>query len=262
MTKTTAIALITDFGLQDGYVGIMKGAIACINPHLTVIDITHKIPPQNIAAGRFCLMNAYPYFPDGTVYIAVIDPGVGSQRRGVAIQFSQGYLVGPDNGLFSGLLSLSRAIAAVELTNINYWRVPDPSTTFHGRDIFAPVGAHLASGVPLEALGTPVTLNSLVKLPLEEVTIIANNIRGSIQYIDHFGNIITNIPGELVKDENWSVAVREQISKTGLTYSDVNRGELVSLIGSHGWVEIAVNGGNAQQQLQVNWGDQVTLVVD
>ncbi len=259
--KTTAIALVTDFGLQDGYVGIMKGAIASINPHLTVIDITHEIPPQNIAAGRFCLMNAYPYFPDGTVYVAVIDPGVGSQRRGVAIQFAQGYLVGPDNGLFSGILRLSEAIAAVELTNTNYWRVQDPSSTFHGRDIFAPVGAHLASGVPLNALGTSICCDSLVKFPLREVTITDNKINGCIQYIDHFGNIITNISRELIRYKNWSVEIGQKQIKKGLTYGDVDTGELVGLIGSHGWVEIAVNGGNAQQKLQVNWGDLVTVTV-
>ena len=261
MTHTAVIALLTDFGLQDGYVGIIKGAIACINPHLTVIDITNEIPPQNIAAGRFCLMNAYPSFPDGTVYIAVIDPGVGSQRRGVAIQYTQGYLVGPDNGLFGGVLGLSKAIAAVELTNPNYWRVGDPSSTFHGRDIFASVGAHLASGVPIEVLGTSISPDSLINLPLKEVIIKANYVHGCVQHIDRFGNLITNIVGELVIDHNWSVEIAKQQIKTRSTYSGVAWGELVSLIGSHGWVEIAVNGGNAQQKLQVNWGDQINIIL-
>lgn len=261
MTHTAVIALLTDFGLQDGYVGIIKGTIACINPHLTVIDITHEIPPQNIAAGRFCLMNAYPSFPDGTVYVAVIDPGVGSQRRGVAIQYPQGYLVGPDNGLFGGVLGLSEVIAAVELTNPNYWRVGNPSSTFHGRDIFASVGAHLASGVPLEVLGNSISSDSLIKLPLKEAIIKTNYVHGCIQYIDRFGNLITNILGELVRDHNWSVQIAKQQIKTRFTYSEVAPEELVSLIGSHGWVEIAVNGGNAQQKLQVNWGDRVNIVL-
>lgn len=259
MTYATVIALLTDFGLQDGYVGIIKGAIACINPYLTVIDIAHEIPPQNIAAGRFCLMNAYPFLPNGTVYVAVIDPGVGSRRRGVAIQFSQGYLVGPDNGLFGGVLSLSQAIAAVELTNPNYWRVRDPSLTFHGRDIFASVGAHLASGISLNVLGTSISPDSLIELPLKEVIMTANHIHGCIQYIDRFGNLITNISGKLVRDHNWSVEIAKQQIKTALTYSEVTREELVSFIGSHGWVEIAVNGGSAQQKLQVSWGDQINI---
>ncbi|ACK65358.1 protein of unknown function DUF62 [Rippkaea orientalis PCC 8801] len=259
MSTTQAIALLTDFGLKDGYGGIMKGAIATINPHLTVIDITHELPPQNIAAARFCLMNAYPYFPPGTVYVAVVDPGVGSQRRGVAIQFDRGYLVGPDNGLFSGVLSLSEPIAAVMLTNPDYWRVSDPSTTFHGRDIFAPVGAHLASGVPLEKLGLLIDPESLVKLPLDSLEITDNQIIGSIQYIDYFGNLITNISGNLLKQKDWTVMVNHQTIKKGLTYSDVELGELITLIGSHGWVEIAVNGGNAQKKLQVDWGEQVSL---
>jgi S-adenosylmethionine hydrolase len=153
MSENKLITLLSDFGLSDVYVGVMKGVIAQINPALTVVDLTHQIPPQNIAAGRFSLMNAYPYFPGGTVHIAVVDPGVGSRRRGVAIQLDAGFLVGPDNGLFSGVLSENPVVAAVELTNPQYWRTLSPSTTFHGRDIFAAVGAHLASGISDRTVG-------------------------------------------------------------------------------------------------------------
>ena len=156
------ITLLTDFGDRDIYVGVMKGAIAKINPQLKIIDLTHQIPPQNLLAARFALSNAYPYFPSGTVHIAVVDPGVGSSRRGVAVELKGGYVVCPDNGLCSGILD--GAIAAVELNNSQYWRVSDPSYTFHGRDIFAPVGAHLANGVSLEELGREIDLASLVKL--------------------------------------------------------------------------------------------------
>ena len=141
-SKTKAIAVLTDFGLEDGYVGIMKGVMTTINPNIPIIDLTHQIPPQQIWAARFCLMNAYPYFPKDTVFLAVVDPGVGSQRRSVAIKCSQGYLVGPDNGLFSGILAQDLAVKAVSLTNTDYWRVPNVSLTFHGRDIFAPVAAY------------------------------------------------------------------------------------------------------------------------
>ncbi|MGK7941169.1 MAG: S-adenosyl-l-methionine hydroxide adenosyltransferase family protein [Crocosphaera sp.] len=255
-----AIAVLTDFGLQDGYVGMIKGVMTSINPHSPIIDITHQIPPQNIWAGRFCLMNAYAYFPQDTVFLAVVDPGVGTQRRGIAIKCSQGYLVGPDNGLFSGILSQDTAIAAVSLTNKDYWRVDDVSFTFHGRDIFAPVAAHLAFGVPLEMLGESIAIDSLVELPLEDAEIIENKIEGFIQYIDQFGNLITNISSHQLIDQNWSIMINRQNIKSGVTYGDVAPGEMISLIGSHGWVEIAVNGGNAEKILNLQWGDQVTLV--
>ncbi|MEA5508788.1 SAM-dependent chlorinase/fluorinase [Crocosphaera sp. UHCC 0190] len=260
MSKTRVIALLSDFGSQDGYVGIMKGVIASINPQITIIDLSHEIPPQQIWAGRFCLMNAYPYFPLGTVYIGVIDPGVGSQRRSVAIQVPRGYLVGPDNGLFSGVLSQEKAIAAVTLTNTNYWRVRDPSLTFHGRDIFAAVGAHLGTGVSLEQLGESIDLESLVNLTLETVKISEKGLEGAIQYIDHFGNLITNIPADQVRGKPWLIIIKNQTIKHSLTYSDGKPGELITLIGSHGWIEIAVNRGNAQKRLQVQWGDPLNLV--
>lgn len=259
-SKSKAIALLTDFGLKDGYVGIMKGVIAEINPNLPMIDLTHHIPPQQIWAARFCLMNAYPYFPKDTVFLAVVDPGVGSQRRSVAIECSQGYLVGPDNGLFSGILKQYRAKKAVSLTNTDYWRVHDVSLTFHGRDIFAPVAAYLASGVPLEALGEEISINSLKDILLESPQITDDNIQGSIQYIDHFGNLITNILPHHIQDKNWSIVINNQRIQSGLTYSDVDLGEMITLIGSHGWIEIAINGGNAQEKLQVKWGDKVTII--
>lgn len=220
-SKIKAIALLTDFGLKDGYVGIMKGVIAAINPNIPMIDLTHHIPPQQIWPARFCLMNAYLYFPKDTVFLAVVDPGVGSQRRSVAIECSQGYLVGPDNGLFSGILAQYQAKKAVSLTNTDYWRVKDVSLTFHGRDIFAPVAAYLASGVPLEALGEVISIDSLIDFPLQFPQITDEKIQGSIQYIDHFGNLITNILPHHVKNKNWSIVINNQKIQSGLTYSDV-----------------------------------------
>jgi S-adenosyl-L-methionine hydrolase (adenosine-forming) len=260
MTNPYPIAFLSDFGLQDTYVGVMKGAIAQVNPQIPVIDITHQIPPQNILAGRFCLMNAFAYFPAETVFIAVVDPGVGSQRRGIAIKIAEGYLVGPDNGLFSGILSLSPPLAAVELTNRIYWRSPEPSLTFHGRDIFAPVGAHLACGVPLDALGTSLNVQSLTDLPLSFFKMTDTSIIGAIQYIDIFGNLVTNIPATALEDKRWVVTIANSIVPRGQTYSDVDTGALVTFIGSHGWVEIAVNGGSAKNLLQVDWGDLVEVV--
>lgn len=254
------ITLLTDFGMSDVYVGVMKGVIATINPTLNVIDLTHQITPQNIAAAQFKLMSAFPYFPTGTVHIAVVDPGVGSQRRGVALQLNNGFLVGPDNGLFGGVLKHNSIVKAVELTNPQYWYTPSPSQTFHGRDIFAAVGAHLASGVLIEDLGEVINPETLVRLVIEEPILTDNNITGSIQYIDHFGNLITNIMANLIQGKNWSVVIGNNQILGSQTYSSCQVGEVVALISSEGWVEIAVNGGSAQSQLQLNWGEKVQVV--
>lgn len=259
MSDRRIITLTSDFGTSDVYVGVMKGVIAQINPTLTVIDITHDIPPQNIVAARFCLMSAYAYFPKGTVHIAVVDPGVGSNRRTVAIEFASGFLVGPDNGLFSGILAQNPPLAAVELTNPKYWRTPTPSTTFHGRDIFASVGANLANGVPFPELGESINPETLIQLPLTEYTVIDGGVVGGIQYADRFGNLITNIPSNLVKGKNWSIEVAGFTITGKATYSDSLAGSLIALIGSHGWVEIAVTNGNAQAELQMNFGDMVKV---
>ena len=261
MSQTRIITLLTDFGLSDVYVGVMKGVIAQVNPTLTVVDLTHEIPPQNIAAGSFCLMSAYPYFPAETVHIAVVDPGVGSHRRAVAIALAQGFLVGPDNGLFSGIINQFPVLKAVELTNAEYWLTSTPSTTFHGRDIFAPVGANLANGVPLEKLGIAINPETLVQLPILKCEEQNSVIVGSIQYIDRFGNLITNIPGNLVESNNWSVKISTFTITGNQTYSDSTLGSLLALVGSHGWVEVAVNNGNAHSQLQINWGGKVEVIL-
>ena len=245
------LTLLTDFGDRDIYVGVMKGVIAQINRILTVVDLTHQIPPQNIATARFCLMNAYLYFPIETVHVAVVDPGVGSVRRAIAVQFAQGFLVGPDNGTFSGILSQSPTIAAVELTNPQYWRTSQLSKTFHGRDIFASAGAHLASGVPLEQLGQKIDPATLVTLNIAECSQTETSINGCIQYIDHFGNSITNIPESYVQGKSWQVHTQGLTIPGCETYSDVNIGDAIALIGSHGWIEIAINSGNAETQLHI-----------
>lgn len=256
------VALLSDFGISDEYVAVMKGAIVQINPISTVIDITHQIPPQSIAAARFCLMNAYRYFPAGTIHVAVVDPGVGGKRRAVAVELAQGFLVAPDNGLIGGVLDQNKnsVICAVELTNPEYWLTPEPSTTFHGRDIFAPVGAHLANGVSLQELGREINPQSLVKLDLPKCTQKDDSVMGCIQYIDRFGNLVTNIPQSYVKGNNWSVEIKARKIKARETYSDVKLGELIALIGSHGWVEVAVNSGNAKLELNVDNGCQVRII--
>jgi S-adenosyl-L-methionine hydrolase (adenosine-forming) len=257
------LTLLSDFGLNDGYVAIMKGVVAQINPHLSVIDLTHQIPPQNIAAGRFQLMNAYPYFPAGTVHVAIVDPGVGSDRRAIALQLDQGWLVGPDNGLLSGVFNQHLILTAIELTNPHYWRCPNPSVTFHGRDIFAPVGAHLASGVSIAEMGSAIDPKSLVDWPLPALTVIpkgvGEHIQGCVQAIDHFGNLITNIPGQVVQGKSWSVQVQQVEYPGKTTYADGKPGQILALIGSHGWVEIAANREHAALRLGLDCGAPVSL---
>ncbi len=260
------VTLLTDFGLSDVYVGVMKGAIAQINPRIQIIDLTHQISPQDIAAARFQLMNAYPYFPDGTVHVAVVDPGVGGNRRSIAVQLKSGYVVAPDNGLISGILQdagtypCSEAIAAVELTNSQYWRSQNPSATFHGRDIFAPVAAHLASGVLLSELGTEIDLSTIVQLPIPAVIETETGLQGVIQAIDHFGNLITNIPSEAVGDRAWAIQIHEQRYPSKATYAEADLGETIALIGSHGWIEIATYQGSAQTSLNLAVASQITIV--
>ncbi|WP_293142715.1 MULTISPECIES: SAM-dependent chlorinase/fluorinase [unclassified Microcoleus] len=272
MSKNRIITLLTDFGLSDVYVGVMKGTIAQINPQLKVIDITHQIPSQNIAAARFCLMTAFAYFPAETVHVAVVDPGVGSKRRAIAIQCANCFLVGPDNGLFSGVLSResalakpSKRIASVELTNPQYWRTPEPSSTFHGRDIFAAAGAHLANGVPLEELGRAVHPASLVQLEIPNFAVTATGAVGCVQYVDRFGNLITNIPNNSIIGNNWSAIISNSSDTihiaSGKTYSDSKPGDLIAIIGSDGWLEIAVNGGSAQSVLQLQVGDKIEIIL-
>lgn len=252
------VTLLTDFGLSDVYVGVMKGVIARINPQIQTIDLTHNISPQDVAAARFHLMNAYPYFPEGTVHVAVVDPGVGGQRRSIAVQLKSGYVVAPDNGLVSGILN--EAIAAVELDNSHYWRSQTPSATFHGRDIFAPIGAHLANGVPLQTLGTEIDLGSIAQLPIPDAIETETELRGVIQAIDHFGNLITNIPGEKVRDRAWNIRVNQAIYAGKKTYGDAAIGEIIGLIGSHGWIELAMNRGNAQSFLKLKVGDAIVVI--
>jgi len=257
------ITLLSDFGTADAYVGAMKGAIATISPEIPTCDLTHDIPPQNILAARFNLMLAYPYFPVGTVHLAVVDPGVGSSRRAIALQTPSGFFVGPDNGLFGGVLEREPVIAAVSLTRSRYWRVTRPSATFHGRDIFAPVAAHLARGVPIGQVGDRIHPATLVRPDLtpysqravqqghQSITVCA----GSLQYIDGFGNLISNIPGQAVPSASWQVIIKtaEGLRQfTGVkTYNDVPVGSLAALVGSHGWVEVACNGGSAKSALRI-----------
>ncbi|PSN17939.1 hypothetical protein C7271_15125 [filamentous cyanobacterium CCP5] len=256
---TPVVTLLSDFGYQDTYVGVMKGVILQRCPSARLIDLTHAIAPQNLVAARFHLLSAYAYFARGTIHLAVVDPGVGSQRRAVAVQFDQGYLVGPDNGIFSGVLQACSPIAAVELSNPDYWLSPQPSQTFHGRDIFAPAAAHLATGELLSDLGPAIDVQTLAKLPVPNPERSPSLLTGTLQHIDHFGNLITDLPGYWVEGRNWQVAIADKTIPSVSTYSDIDLGQLAACIGSHGWVEIIINGGSAWEHLRLRTGSSVEI---
>lgn len=256
------ITLLTDFGLQDIYVGVLKGVIKTINPDVDLIDLTHQISRQNILAARFALMNAVDFFPDNTIHLAIVDPTVGSTRKAIAIAFEKGYLICPDNGICSGLLSKYKAQKVIELTNNKYWLNNNPSSTFHGRDIFAPVAAYLSKGVSLNKLGKEIKPESLVKLNIEPFMIKNQEIIGSIQYVDIYGSLVTNIPAIILHNKSWYVLEGENIIHHYLTYNSVNKGDLLALIGSHGWLEIAVNGDSAKIKLNKQYCDQIRVIIN
>lgn len=240
------IVLLTDFGLKDHYVGVMKGVIAGICPEARVIDLTHEIPPQDVRAGAFVLGVSYRYFPEGSVFVGVVDPGVGTARRGLLLQAGSYYFVGPDNGLFSWVVKKEGCRQAVELTNRRYFR-PEISRTFHGRDIFAPVAAHFACGVPLREFGPEI--QKLVMLPWPEVKKEGTILKGAVIYVDRFGNLITNITEDMLRLPVKRILYQGVEVPFLETYGLAAPGEPLALIGSEGFLEIAVAGGSAARRL-------------
>ncbi|MDR7922517.1 SAM-dependent chlorinase/fluorinase [Thermosynechococcus sp. HY213] len=254
------ITLLTDFGHQDVYVGVMKGVILSLYPQAQVIDLCHEIPPQDCRTASFQLLQAVPYFPPQTVHVVVVDPGVGTRRRAIALDLGIGYCVGPDNGVFSQVCDRYPPQRVVELTQPQFWRTPNPSATFHGRDIFAPVAAHLAAGTDLARLGSAIEPDSLVRLPHLTYEITPQGIQGWIQAIDHFGNVITTLPAALLAKDYHHIQIQGQQIPLVHTYGDVPPQHLMALVGSHGFIELAINGGNAQSLLGCQNGDAVWLV--
>lgn len=256
------ITLTTDFGLQDYYVSAMKGVILQQAPDARLIDISHEIPSQDIMAGSWVLKNSAMLFPPDTVHLVVVDPGVGTTRDPVAIKLGDQFFVGPDNGIFS-LLTQDDEFEAVRLSDQSYWR-NDPSSTFHGRDIFAPVAAHLCNGVDLKKLGEPIDELQTYRwaVPIAD----KDGVQGWVIHIDKFGNLITNISASLVDEVIGSEDVKLYVGNTilheiGDTFGAVAEGEPVAYIGSSGMLEVAINKGNAEQMLGVQKGAQISLVL-
>jgi S-adenosylmethionine hydrolase len=251
------ITFTSDFG--DGwYSGAMKGAALQVNPRAVVIDLTHGISAMNVLEGAFALAAGCDAFPDGAVHVAVIDPGVGTSRRGVVVETERFRFVGPDNGLLSLAAPPSRIERAFVLENARFFRTA-PSATFHGRDIFAPVAAHLTLGVDAAEMGPPA--RAIEPLGLPEVIQDGEGWTGEILLADAFGNCVTNMPEAVVRmlpqGEVWLDDRR--IGPLSETYGAVPRGEALALVGSHGYLEIAVHGGSALERLGAVIGAKVRL---
>jgi len=274
---TPTIALLTDFGTQDTYVSAMKGVIMSLNPQVRIVDITHHIPRGNIQRAAFELWRVQDYFPEETIFLCVVDPGVGTVRRGLAISCGIRTYVGPDNGLFTYVHLLSEQCTAVELHNPELM-LTNVSRTFHGRDVFAPAAAHLSRGVDLDAFGSQVT--DVVRFPLPLLRSLEDvEILGEVLHADQFGNIITSIgilefatPDLVLKP--WLLDVPEirfpyedlrlhlpipLTLRLNQTFDEVPVGEAVAYIGSASLLEIGINQGSADDTLGLTPGQQISL---
>jgi S-adenosylmethionine hydrolase len=245
------ITVTTDFGGTDPYVAMMKGVILSINPDARIVDITHQVPAGSIQEGASIIKEAYAYFPSGTVHVGVIDPGVGGKRRPIAVLADNHFFVGPDNGLFWSIMETQGHIDVVHLTEKRYW-MDKVSPTFHGRDIFAPVAAHLSLGVNPFLLGEKIDSPSTVAFPLPCKK--DRDLVGEVIRVDHFGNIITNITMErlspFLKSKGLTIKIGSLVlEKISTTYTDVPEGQPLALIGSSDYLEIAVNMSRATDYL-------------
>ncbi len=270
------ITLLTDFGMKDSYVGVMKGVILRINPEATVIDLCHEVAPQDILGAAFILKSSYRYFSDGTIHVVVVDPGVGSGRRVVCLRTSRYFFLAPDNGVLTLILQNEKIGEMVEVANGKYF-LGEVSQTFHGRDIFAPVAAHLSKGVNLTELGPRISQAPLdskhLKGQIKQVEIPRVNLRddgnieGEVIYIDRFGNLITNIARsdwEELKEKFPHYAVRilvggKEISRVNKSYAETEPGELLAIFGSSNNLEISLSQGNAHQALGIGLGGKVVV---
>jgi S-adenosyl-L-methionine hydrolase (adenosine-forming) len=247
------IALLTDFGLEDIYVGVMKSVILSIDPAAQIVDLSHCVPPQDVETGAFLLSASWPYLPAGTVVVGVVDPGVGSARRLIGIRIGDGYFVGPDNGLVSLVVADRKSAAVVELDRRRFHLPNRVAETFHGRDIFAPVAAHLNSGVALSELGSPIEPSSLVRIRAAGAAFGQREVVATVRLIDHFGNMILDLTSaafqvwiggarfaEIAIQNGWSGQ-----ASVAANYASATDGEPALIPDSFGRIEIAMRNGSA-----------------
>jgi hypothetical protein len=262
--KRPIITLLTDFGLRDHFVGVMKGVILGICPEAAIVDITHDLAPHAVDEGAFVLGSACPYFPAGTVHVAVVDPGVGGSRRPLAARCDEHFFVGPDNGILSYAFAQAGEWQAVAITNPEC-RLPKLSATFHGRDVFAPAAAHLAAGVALETLGEVVDDPVLIKLPTPRET--PQGLQAHVLHVDRFGNLVTDLREERLADWLGEASPADIVIEAGpvrlrgimSSYEAAPPGSALALIGSAGRLEIAISRRSASHVLGLNRGDSIWL---
>ena len=263
------ITLVTDFGTTDYFVAAVKGVILTINPQARIVDITHEVPPQDIESGAFTLLSCYQDFPPETIHMAVVDPGVGSSRRGIVVRAGSYFFVGPDNGLFSYICDRESSYEVFQLTAEKYFR-PKPSPSFHGRDVFAPVAAALSKGTKPDEFGPRIT--DEVRLgPLSPVKREDGKLEGRIIQIDRFGNCITNFTRvDLDASQQPKLLVKRTVIRTFRQFFADEPGskdarspsdELFAIWGSAGFLELSINGGSAASTLRAKRGDRVLISV-
>jgi S-adenosylmethionine hydrolase len=253
------ITFTTDFGTQDWFVGTMKGVVQSLAPRTNSVDLTHEIPPGDIRAGAFALAVSYAFFPRDTIHVAIVDPGVGTSRGAIAVRTDHYVFLGPDNGVLSWALSRERVRAVHTLENRRYF-LPEVSSTFHGRDVFAPVAARLSTGFPLKELGP--ARADFIRLDWPEPTLSRRGIQGEVLYIDRFGNAITNIAARHLTSlpRNPTIFLRKKrLCAVAATYQSVPFGSPVAMVGSSGFLEIAIHGGSAAQRLRLRRGMRIDV---
>lgn len=269
------VTLLTDFGFEDSFAAVMKGVILSTNPNATIVDITHAIEPQNIRAGAFVLATAYSYFPKDSIHVAVVDPGVGSERRGIILRVPGAFFVAPDNGVLTyvidqlslsvtppgpgtetSIVRLKRGIEAVSITDPRFWRHP-VSPTFHGRDVFAPVAGGLSLGLSPYEFGEKTDILSV--LPVERpYTDTSGDVIGQVIHVDRFGNLITNIRSSNLPPGPAEVIIGSTSLGEVRRYYEESEG-LCALLGSSGYLEIALRNGSAARYLEAMEGDEVRV---
>ena len=253
------ITLLTDFGLRDHYVSAMKGVMLGINPDLTFVDISHLVPPQDIRSGAFILCQAYPYFPPRTIHLAVVDPGVGTSRKAIAVAAGDQFFVAPDNGLLTYVLERETRAVAYEITAREFFRQP-VSATFHGRDVFAPVAAWISRDTPLQRLGS--VLNQPVRFGIPSLTRIQDSLlRAAVLAVDQFGNLVTNLKPEDLPRPCTIVAGGREITRFRATFGEGSPGEMFVVPGSAGYLEIVVRNGSAAAELGLMPGAPIDVIL-
>jgi S-adenosyl-L-methionine hydrolase (adenosine-forming) len=253
------VTLTTDFGTADGYVGAMKGVILEIAPGTTIVDITHDVPAQDVAAAAFALAQAAPRFPPGTIHLAVIDPGVGGRRREVVLDDGRHLWVGPDNGVFS--LAAPNVRSGFQISAPGF-RCDPIAPTFHGRDIFAPAAARLAAGAAAADAGPPVQLEGTLGARPLLMSHGGRQVTGHVVHVDRFGNLVTDIPADAMPEHPVVRIGTVEIRTVRLTYTDVGKGEVLAYIGSGGTLEVGVRDGSARDALTVGRGAAVLVLGD